>query len=219
MVRIGGSPGRSTSGFWSSSAKPFLNDLMPLATSPMMSEILPLPPNTSNMTAPTMSQCQIDRPPMTQISVSNARRAAARHGENLGFPNHKNKKARRRSHRNRERTRSSPRYVAIIRYRAAINSRNPRARAKLLSRAQNPRNTLVFPGRPREFRRQNRRQCRPRADLRPRQVRCRRKAPEYQNPAADGRRIGPRPSVPQDPEGRRSPQARSESEKLPSSHK
>src|SRR3984893_7646752 len=78
MVRIGGSPGGSTPGGWSSSAKPFLNDLMPLATSPMMSEILPLPPNTSNTTAPTMSQCQIDRPPMTQISVSNARQAERR---------------------------------------------------------------------------------------------------------------------------------------------
>src|SRR5215472_569683 len=43
----------------SSSAKPFLNDLMPLAKSPIRSEILPRPPNSSRPTAKTRIQCQM----------------------------------------------------------------------------------------------------------------------------------------------------------------
>jgi hypothetical protein len=66
----------------------------------MMSEILPLPPKTSNTTAPTMSQCQIDRPPMAETSSFHVRRlTAARRGENLGFQKHKNKKVWRHSWR------------------------------------------------------------------------------------------------------------------------
>src|SRR5208282_5680874 len=48
----------------SSSARPFLNDFTPLATSPMMSEILPLPPNSRSATAANNIQCQMLRPPM-----------------------------------------------------------------------------------------------------------------------------------------------------------
>src|SRR5262249_21697662 len=58
---------------------------MPLATSPMMSEILPLPPKTINTTAPTMSQCQIDRPPIAKTSEFYVRRdKATRHGSGGG---------------------------------------------------------------------------------------------------------------------------------------
>src|SRR5262245_59447809 len=48
----------------SSSAMPFLKLLMPLATSPMIEEILPLPPNISRATARNRSQCQMLRLPM-----------------------------------------------------------------------------------------------------------------------------------------------------------
>ena len=48
----------------SSSDMPFLKALMPFAMSPIISEILPRPPNTSSMTTPTMTQCQILKPPM-----------------------------------------------------------------------------------------------------------------------------------------------------------
>ena len=48
----------------SSSARPFLNDFTPLATSPMMSEILPLPPNSSSATATNNIQCQMLKLPM-----------------------------------------------------------------------------------------------------------------------------------------------------------
>src|SRR5207247_6298831 len=58
MVFIGSVLGGSTSGF-SSSARPFLNDLMPLAKSPIKSEILPRPPNSSRPTARTRIQCQM----------------------------------------------------------------------------------------------------------------------------------------------------------------
>src|SRR5215470_8341830 len=49
----------SGSSAFSSSDKPFLNDLMPLAKSPISSEILPRPPNNSRPTASTMIQCQM----------------------------------------------------------------------------------------------------------------------------------------------------------------
>src|SRR5438874_2434254 len=51
----------------SSSAKPFLNDLMPLAKSPISSEILPRPPNSRSTTAPAMIQCQMLSEPMSLI--------------------------------------------------------------------------------------------------------------------------------------------------------
>src|SRR5262249_15084807 len=60
----------------SSSAMPFLKLLMPLATSPMIEEILPLPPNTSSATARNSSQCQTLRLPM---SLSLLFAAAAAH--------------------------------------------------------------------------------------------------------------------------------------------
>ena len=49
----------------SSSAMPFLKLLMPLATSPMIDEILPLPPNISSATARNSSQCHTLRLPMS----------------------------------------------------------------------------------------------------------------------------------------------------------
>src|SRR5215475_7287369 len=49
----------------SSSAMPFLKLLMPLATSPMIEEILPLPPNISRATAKNSSQCQTLRLPIS----------------------------------------------------------------------------------------------------------------------------------------------------------
>src|SRR5579864_1265273 len=58
----------------SSSARPFLNDLMPLATSPIRSETLPRPPNSKSPTARTISQCQMLKPPMNS-SVRNRVRA------------------------------------------------------------------------------------------------------------------------------------------------
>src|SRR5215470_16028365 len=58
----------------SSSAMPFLKLLMPLATSPMIEEILPLPPNISRATARNSSQCQTLRLP---ISLSLPLAAAA----------------------------------------------------------------------------------------------------------------------------------------------
>src|SRR5437588_4424650 len=51
----------------SSSTKPFLNDLMPLAKSPISSEILPRPPNSRSTTAPAMIQCQMLSEPMSLI--------------------------------------------------------------------------------------------------------------------------------------------------------
>src|SRR5271157_4224538 len=64
MVR--GAPGAAVAaGFVSSSsARPFLNDFTPLATSPIMSEILPLPPNKRSATAPNNIQCQMLKLPM-----------------------------------------------------------------------------------------------------------------------------------------------------------
>src|SRR5437588_8221099 len=43
----------------SSSVRPFLNDLMPLAKSPISSEILPRPPNSRSATPRTRIQCQM----------------------------------------------------------------------------------------------------------------------------------------------------------------
>src|ERR1700704_6791113 len=57
MVFTGSTLGASSA--FSSSDKPFLNDLMPLAKSPISSEILPRPPNSNRPTASTMIQCQI----------------------------------------------------------------------------------------------------------------------------------------------------------------
>ena len=56
-------PGAAAAVGSSSSAMPFLKLLMPLATSPIMSEKRPLPNNSSTMT-PTTSQCQMLKPPM-----------------------------------------------------------------------------------------------------------------------------------------------------------
>jgi hypothetical protein len=43
---------------------PFLKLLMPLATSPMIEDILPLPPNINKATARNSSQCQILKLPI-----------------------------------------------------------------------------------------------------------------------------------------------------------
>src|SRR5262245_64876268 len=48
----------------SSSVMPFLKLLMPLATSPMIEEILPLPPNSRSATTRKMSQCQMLKLPI-----------------------------------------------------------------------------------------------------------------------------------------------------------
>src|SRR5580658_5124044 len=58
----------------SSSDMLFLKALMPLATSPIMSEILPRPPKTRSSTAPTINQCQMLNEPM-KPSVRNGTRA------------------------------------------------------------------------------------------------------------------------------------------------
>src|SRR5712691_10596213 len=58
---------------FSSSDRPFLNDLMPLAKSPISSEILPRPPNNSRPTASTMIQCQMLIEPMRQASGASGR--------------------------------------------------------------------------------------------------------------------------------------------------
>src|SRR5262245_57958917 len=58
----------------SSSDMPFLKALMPCATSPISSEILPRP-NSSSTTPMTMIQCQILRPPMAYSSASGPRAA------------------------------------------------------------------------------------------------------------------------------------------------
>src|SRR5262249_32565917 len=55
---------------FSSSVSPFLNDLMPLAKSPISSEILPRPPNSSRPTARTRIQCQMLIEPMRNSSAS-----------------------------------------------------------------------------------------------------------------------------------------------------
>ena len=65
------------SGASSSSAMPFLKALMPLAASPISSEILPRP-NSSITTMPTMSQCQMLAPPMTGLPFDSHTAATAR---------------------------------------------------------------------------------------------------------------------------------------------
>src|SRR5262249_33203523 len=55
---------------FASSASPFLNDLIPLAKSPIRSEILPRPPNSSSPTARTSIQCQMLNEPMRKSSGS-----------------------------------------------------------------------------------------------------------------------------------------------------
>src|ERR1700739_3032488 len=70
MVRIGASDLAEVSA--SSSAMPLLKALMPLATSPIMSEILPRPPNTTRSTAPTINQCQMLKEPMKSSVRANA---------------------------------------------------------------------------------------------------------------------------------------------------
>src|ERR1700751_1441436 len=94
MVLIGASDFGAASAV-SSSVMPFLNALMPLATSPIMSEILPRPPKTSSSTAPTTSQCQMLNEPM-KTSVRNGTRARGtyRFRQNLGAKGGKNKRAR-----------------------------------------------------------------------------------------------------------------------------
>src|SRR6202042_839186 len=61
----------------SSSARPFLKDFTPFATSPIRSEILPLPPNRRSATAPNNIQCQMLKLPMAVIPLRAARRSAA----------------------------------------------------------------------------------------------------------------------------------------------
>src|SRR3546814_18214668 len=59
---------RGSAGFSSSSVIPFLKLLMPLATSPIMSEKRPLP-NNSKMMTPTTSQCPRLRPPISILRL------------------------------------------------------------------------------------------------------------------------------------------------------
>src|SRR5580704_19381461 len=82
----------------SSSDMPFLKALMPLATSPIMSEILPRPPKTRSSTAPTTNQCQMLNEPM-KTSVRNGTAhlgpaATCRFRQNLGAKGGKNKHSR-----------------------------------------------------------------------------------------------------------------------------
>src|SRR5204862_2773144 len=65
----------SVSGF-SSSVSPFLNDLMPLAKSPISSEILPRPPNRRRTMTPTTTQCQRLNPPISNPPHRRGPRAA-----------------------------------------------------------------------------------------------------------------------------------------------
>src|ERR1700677_4784557 len=58
----------------------------------MISETLPLPQNTISTIAPTMSQCQIDKPPMRKPPLPLGRRTRdARDGRNLFSTRRKNK--------------------------------------------------------------------------------------------------------------------------------
>src|SRR5215218_5616572 len=65
MVLVGSAAGLSAG--LSSSCRPFLKDLMPCATSPIRSEILPRP-NNSRTTAITTIQCQMLSEPILQPS-------------------------------------------------------------------------------------------------------------------------------------------------------
>src|SRR5580704_15547072 len=100
MVLIGASDLGAASAV-SSSVIPFLKALMPLATSPIRSEILPRPPKTSSSTAPTTNQCQMLNEPM-KPSVRNGTwyatlvrnlgpAATCRFRQNLGAKGGKNK--------------------------------------------------------------------------------------------------------------------------------
>jgi hypothetical protein len=74
----GGKAGRRRDGSaWtvSSSDMPFLKALMPCATSPISSEILPRP-NSSSTTPITMIQCQILREPIRKSSAAREPHAA-----------------------------------------------------------------------------------------------------------------------------------------------
>src|SRR5688572_25706791 len=50
-----------------SSARPFLKLLMPLATSPIKSDTLPLPPNTTSTTTSKSTQCHHEPKPITKL--------------------------------------------------------------------------------------------------------------------------------------------------------
>src|SRR5215217_7025309 len=83
---------------FSSSVMPFLKALMPFAKSPISSEILPRPPNSSRPTASTMFQCQMLNEPMRKSSVATGPHGpAGPHGPfvlgnaKLGFQRLKNK--------------------------------------------------------------------------------------------------------------------------------
>src|SRR5260370_33921515 len=57
---------------FSSSVRPFLKDLMPLAKSPISSEILPRPPNSRSATPKTRIQCQTLIEPMHILRIDEA---------------------------------------------------------------------------------------------------------------------------------------------------
>src|ERR1700684_3021648 len=83
----------------SSSARPFLKDLMPLATSPLKSETLPRPPKTSRSTAPTINQCQMLKEPIkssVRLCAHNGARLRqyADFSQKLGVGTGKNKRKR-----------------------------------------------------------------------------------------------------------------------------
>src|SRR3954447_23768537 len=73
MVLVGSTAGFSAG--LSSSCRPFLKDLMPCATSPIRSEILPRP-NNSRTTAITTIQCQMLSEPILQSSKRDGRHSA-----------------------------------------------------------------------------------------------------------------------------------------------
>src|SRR5258708_34822189 len=54
---------------FSSSVRPFLKDLIPLAKSPISSEILPRPPNSRSATPKTRIQCQTLIEPMHILRI------------------------------------------------------------------------------------------------------------------------------------------------------
>src|ERR1700681_1039137 len=78
---------------------PFLKALIPLAKSPISSEILPRPPNIKRPTASTMIQCQMLIEPMRHSSVATGPHGPAGphgpgglgYGQNLGRKRDKNK--------------------------------------------------------------------------------------------------------------------------------
>src|ERR1700733_8103203 len=95
MVLIGASDLAASA--LSSSAMPFLKAFIPLATSPIMSEILLRPPNTSSSTTPTINQCQMLKEPIKSSVGHNARWRArpwpdADFSQKLGVGTGKNKR-------------------------------------------------------------------------------------------------------------------------------